>query len=320
MTDFLFGQFGVDIIHFVQSFSSQILDLFFKIYTNFGNVPFYVVALALIYWLYSKKMGAHLAAASLVFGYMTMIIKGYVGWTRPYLQNPPDARGISTATGYSFPSGHSQSTGTFWPVLVNQITNPSAKKTFTVIGIVMIILIPFSRVYLGVHYPGDVTFGLLLGLIGAYLYIKLNQTVIEHFKDMETNKLIILVIVIGLTMFVGVITATLVGGNDLAFSDAGVISGMFIGAFAGFILENKYLNFNEKPSEQLFYFTRLVIGGVITVLCYGIPHVIFGLFDGIYFLLIRHFIELILVGLSIALLSPYAFTKFEDYWTERNKT
>lgn len=321
MADFIFGQLGVDIIHFVQSFSSTIPNLFFIIITNFGNVPFYLVALAFIYWFISKKTGAHLAAALLIFGYVTEVIKGFVGWKRPFQSyNPPEVKLIGpTPTGYSFPSGHSQSTGTFWPVLVSRFTEPAQRKILVPIAIFFIIIIPFSRVYLGVHYPGDVTFGLLLGLVGAFLYIRYNEVVINYFKDYSDASLIAIIFVLSIVMTLFEIGAVLVGGNKLSVAEPGVLPGMMLGAFVGFILERKYLNFSEKPTERLFYVTRIIIGGVVCVLAYIIPHFIIGVFQGDYFTILRHFVELTLVGFGIAFLAPYAFTKFEDYWTRRNK-
>ena len=321
MSDFLFGQLGVSISHFVQSFSNPILNLFFEIITNFGDVPFYLVALALIYWLVSKKTGAHLAAALIIFGYVTEVIKGFVGWTRPYLSEPSEVKLIGPAPkGYSFPSGHSQSTGTFWPVLVHQCTDPTRKKILIPVAIFFLIVIPFSRVYLGVHYPGDVTFGLVLGLLGAFLYIKYNQVVIDTFKEWNEVTLIGLIFLLSVVLTLFEIGAVLAGENSLAIAEPGILPGMMLGAFAGFLLENKYLNFIQKPSQTLFYGTRLVIGGLTVAFLYVLAHFAFVFFKGDYFVILRHFSEFTLIGLGIAFIGPFIFTKFEEYWSRRTAT
>ncbi len=320
MSDFIFGQLGVDIIHFVQSFSSPIPNLFFIIITNFGDVPFYLVALALIYWLVSKKTGAHLAAALIIFGYVTELIKGFVGWTRPFLADPSKVKLIGpTPKGYSFPSGHSQSTGTFWPVLVSRCTDPARKKILVPVAIFFIIVIPFSRVYLGVHYPGDVTFGVVMGLIGAFLYIKYNQTVIDVFKDYSEATLIGIIFVLSILMTLLEIAGVLAGGNSLKIAEPGILPGMMLGAFTGFLLENKYVKFVQTPTQTLFYVTRIVIGGVVVGISYVIPHFVLGIFTGDYFDILRHFVEFTLIGFGIAVVTPYIFTKFEEYWTRRSK-
>ncbi len=322
MSDFIFGQLGVDIIHFVQSFSNPVFNVFFIIITNFGNVPFYLVVIALIYWFVSKKMAAHLAAALIIFGYITEVIKGFVGWKRPYqTYSSPEIKLIGPApTGYSFPSGHSQSTGTFWPVLVHFCTDPRRRKVLIPLSIFFIIIIPFSRVYLGVHYPGDVTFGLLLGLVGAFLYIRYNQAVIDYFKKYDLSILIVIIVVVSIVLALFEISAVLLGGNNLHTAEPGVLPGMFLGALVGFLLEQKYLNFEQNPSLPIFYFSRIIIGGIIVVILYAIPHFSLNIFTGDYFEILRHFVELTFVGLGIAFIGPYGFIKFEEYWLRRSKS
>ena len=320
MSDFIFGQLGVEIIHFVQSFSSTIPNLFFTIITNLGDVPFYLVALTIIYWFISKKAGVHLAAALLIFGYVTEVIKGFVGWSRPYIAESSQVKLIGPApTGYSFPSGHSQSTGTFWPVLVHEFRDPKVRKILIPVSIFFIIVIPFSRVYLGVHYPGDVTFGLLLGLVGAFHYIRYNQTFIEYFRQFSFVVLIGLTFVISFLMLIFEVGTVLIASNSLQIAEPGVLPGMFLGALTGFLVEQKYLNFVERPILPIFYATRVLIGAIIVVILFLIPHFIIGIFTGDYFTILRHYVELAFVGFGIAFGGPYGFTKFEEYWLRRTK-
>lgn len=319
MSDFIFGKLGVTLQHFIQSFSSPIPNLFFIIITNFGDVPFYLVALAIIYWLISKKTGAHLAAALIIFGYFTEVIKGYVGWIRPYLAEPSQVKLIGPAPkGYSFPSGHSQSTGTFWPVLNSLYPEKNIRKYLIPLGLFFLIIIPFSRVYLGVHYPGDVVFGVLFGLIGAFLYIRYNQAVIDYFKHYDLTTLIGIIFILSIVMTLVETEAVLIGHNSLKIAEPGVLPGMFLGALVGFLLEKKYVNFVQKPTKPVFYLTRIIIGGLIVIILYIIPHFILSIFKGDYYVIIRHFTELSLVGLGIALIAPIIFTKFEEYMARRN--
>lgn len=321
MNDFIFGQLGVQIIHFVQSFSSTIPDLFFIIITNFGNVPFYLVILALIYWFVSKKIGAHLAAALIIFGYFTELIKAYVGWTRPYIAEPSEVKLIGPKPiGYSFPSGHAQSTGTFWPVLINRCTDPRRRKILIPIAVAFLIIIPFSRVYLGVHYPGDVTFGLLFGLLGAFLYIKLNEQVINIFKDIDINVLIAIIIILSIIMTLAEIAVTQLGRNSLSIATPGYLPGMFLGTLVGFLLENKFVKFVQQPEQKLFYLTRIVIGSVIVAFLFILMYLLFIFSSNDYLVILKHYLEFSFVGLGIAFIGPYGFTQFEEYWLRRSKT
>jgi membrane-associated phospholipid phosphatase len=312
MNDYIFGQLGIDIIKFLQSFSNPILDIFFQVITLAGDVPFYLVILALIYWLESKNTGAHLAAALIIFGYITGLIKGIIGWTRPYLAHPAEVEAIGTANGYSFPSGHSQSTATFWPLLINRCTSEKRKKLLIPTGIFFLVLVPISRMYLGVHYPSDVITGLLIGILGVYLYIKINPVVIAKFKDANYIFLLIITFVLSIGMVLVEIFSVSFTNHDLTISDPGLLPGMFFGALGGFILEKKYVNFSEKPSEKMFYVTRIIIGGLIVALCYIIPHFLFGVFQDFENIdIIRHYVEYTAIGLGIAVIGPLVFIQFE---------
>lgn len=321
MSDFIFGQMGVEVQHFIQSFANPIFNLFFIIITNFGDVPFYLVVLAIIYWLVNKKTGAHLAAALIIFGYVTEVIKGFVGWIRPYLADPSQVELIGPKpSGYSFPSGHSQSTGTFWPVLVSRYPEKNIRKFLFPLAIAFIIIIPFSRVYLGVHYPGDVIFGLLFGLVGSFFYIRYNQQVINFFKQFNDTTLISLIIIISVFMTIFETEAVIIGNNSLQIAEPGILPGMFLGAFVGFLLENKYVKFNDKPSKPMFYVSRIIIGSLVVAILFIVPYFLFKLFKDDYFIIIGHFIEFACIGLGIAVVGPFAFTKFEEYITRRNNS
>ncbi len=71
--------------------------------------------------------------------------------------------------GYSFPSGHAMVSFTFYVTLLflikKYIANNNIKKILQIFIIILIILIPISRIYLGVHYLTDVVAGILISAI-----------------------------------------------------------------------------------------------------------------------------------------------------------
>lgn len=89
---------------------------------------------------------------------------------------------VKIPTSYSFPSGHTFFSFGFYSLIIFFILKSKLKKPFkvilTVIFSLLILLVPFSRVYLGVHYFTDVMGGLVLGIlfllffINTYFYLK----------------------------------------------------------------------------------------------------------------------------------------------------
>ena len=89
---------------------------------------------------------------------------------------------VKIPTSYSFPSGHTFFSFGFYSLIIYFVWKSKLKKPFkiilTVIISLLILLVPFSRIYLGVHHFTDVVGGFILGLfvllfyINTYLYLK----------------------------------------------------------------------------------------------------------------------------------------------------
>lgn len=111
------------------------------------------------------------------------------------------------------------------------------KKIITVLAAIGVILVGLSRVVLGVHYPTDVLFGWLLGfiilIVGSYFTSKI-----------ENIKLVYLVLLM----------IALLGLLFCDSSDYYIGLGLLIGFMAGFIFEEKYVNFENTEKTFKNYF------------------------------------------------------------------
>jgi len=136
----------------------------------------------LLYWCIDKKKGYYILSVGLIGTVINQFLKLAFRIPRPWVQDPEfkiveSAR--EAATGYSFPSGHTQSSvGMFSSILI------TAKKNWLkIVCIVLMVLVPFSRLYLGVHTLLDVGVSFIIALIlaiGLYpVFNKENKTAIR---------------------------------------------------------------------------------------------------------------------------------------------
>lgn len=140
-----------------------------RVITNSGAPLTWIIVLGLVtawlLWRRLFRLAAFVAVTGLGSSLLNDTIKVLVGRTRPVLVDP-----IATATGKSFPSGHTQSAIVgygilvliFWPVIAARL-----RPIMLAVAAVMVLLIGFSRIALGVHYVSDVVGALLIG--GAWL-------------------------------------------------------------------------------------------------------------------------------------------------------
>ena len=139
--------------------------------TQLGEETFFLLIALTVFWCVNKREGYCL----LTVGFLGTILNQFLKLTcripRPWVQDPTFQaveEAIPEATGYSFPSGHTQSAvGTF-----GSIACWAKRNWVRVVCIVLLLLVSFSRMYLGVHTPLDVgvSFGIAVVLsIGMYL-------------------------------------------------------------------------------------------------------------------------------------------------------
>ena len=154
----------IDILLALQEFrngSGAFLASFFSKMTWLGELNTAIVIMALIYWCISKDFGAYFlmgwSGNRLVNGMLKVTVCAYRPWIRD-VRVVPYGDSITTATGYSFPSGHTMNAATVFGGGVVRKDIPRALHA--VLGL-LVLLVAFSRNYLGVHTPQDVLVGVV---------------------------------------------------------------------------------------------------------------------------------------------------------------
>ncbi len=136
--------------------------------------------MALLYWCVSKELGAYLlmgwSGNRLVNGALKVTACAYRPWIRD-ARIVPYGDSMTTATGYSFPSGHTMNAAT---VFGGGAVRRNAPRALRIVLALLVALVGFSRLFLGVHAPQDVLVGMAAGLLVMWLTGKLMKWLGDH--------------------------------------------------------------------------------------------------------------------------------------------
>ncbi|QIK56624.1 phosphatase PAP2 family protein [Erysipelothrix sp. HDW6A] len=154
----------LDILLWLQSLRTPLLDAFFTFYTRLGDHGELWILISALFLINKKtRTIGVLALLALVIEFVTVdfMLKPLVMRDRPFITHPLDIL-IEIPRGSSFPSGHTASSFAVAGVLLfNKIKGKW-------IAITLAAIMGLSRMYLFVHYPTDVLVGCIWGLIVAY--------------------------------------------------------------------------------------------------------------------------------------------------------
>jgi undecaprenyl-diphosphatase len=98
---------------------------------------------------------------------------------------------LKAVKGLSFPSGHAIMAVTFYGfiiyILFHTVSNDAVKYFLTVLLVILIGLIGFSRIYLRVHYLSDVLAGFIIGLLWLFVSIAVLNRVEDFIKEKKRS-------------------------------------------------------------------------------------------------------------------------------------
>lgn len=271
----------VSIIHQIQVMQNPILDLFFQMITMLGEEMFILVFLTILYWTVNKKMAQFVGYCFFISLIFNTGIKEILHMPRPIGIEGIRSLRIETATGYSFPSGHTQAVSSLFGSLALFTKN----SKITIVSLATIILVGLSRLYLGLHWPIDVIGGMVIAFIIVFVAY-------QSFNN-KSKWLILL-----LTIFIFTPILFIYQDSELVSAYA-----LLVGFSLGLAFENHYINFEmtKHPGKNML---RIIIGlvGIIILkegLKWILPHHL--IFDFIRYTLIAFY------GIG---LMPYIIKKF----------
>lgn len=148
----------MDFLYFLEGLRTPWLDSIVSLLTELGGETVFLIAALVTLWCVDKRRGYYLLSVCFLGTLVNQFLKITCRIPRPWVRDPhftivESAR--AEATGYSFPSGHStNSVGTF-----GVIATESRRLWVRLTAVALCVLIPLTRLYLGVHTPADVLVG-----------------------------------------------------------------------------------------------------------------------------------------------------------------
>lgn len=276
----------IEFYNWIQSGHNPFSDAFFVLLSFLGSAPVYIFILASIFWNLDKRFGFRLAVLFLFSMAVNSWLKEAFRFQRPIGEEGIRSIYTSSATGYAFPSGHSQGVATFYTYLWMKYP----KFLWKILGIVMILGIGFSRLYLGVHWPGDVFMGWGLGFLIVWCFDHMDKRLFKLPFSLPLK--LILSILLPLL-------ALLLYHSKEGFQ----MSGFVLGFSSGYFLEDHFLDYQERtPLRHSLYKTAIGLGILLVyiLLLQPLTNYWVGFYLPVY----------ALAGLWTAIGAPYLFRHF----------
>ena len=287
MTDWLLSlnDWGTQFLLALQQARTPTLNALFLFITELHGDNFYLFIFPLLYWCLNKQLAVRLAYL-FFFGYDfgNGFLKDLFHTPRP---SDPRLEVLVTETSYAFPSGHAQGGLIFWFYLAYSVR----RAWFWVAATLLVLLISFSRLYLGIHFPQDVVGGLLIGLVVLALFAWLEPHVAPIVARWPWLQ----------QMAVGALLPLLI--FFLARSDTSARAlGLLCGAGIALPLEARTIRFsvNGPPWQRLL---RFAVGFVVVLIFY------LGLSALLPHTDMMRFIRYAIVGIAMLWLAPWLIVR-----------
>ncbi len=165
----------MDVVYAIQTIATPWLDTLMTLITDLGSEEAYIAMVIIAYLAIDARAGQKLGVLLLVSFFGNQYAKGWFDTQRPFVIDPEvvrTQRAIDGAGGAGFPSGHAQSSSTFWLYAAVLAGRP----WFWGVAVVLVALVSFSRLYLGVHVPIDILGGLVLGVALVLIAVAIGRS------------------------------------------------------------------------------------------------------------------------------------------------
>lgn len=236
----------MEFLYLLEKIRVPVLNELMLAVTTLGEETAFLALALIIFWCVDKRKGYLVMGVGFTGTMLNQFMKLLFRIPRPWVLDEnftilEQAR--EAASGYSFPSGHTQmAVGTF-----GSIAAASEKRWMKVLCIVIAVLVPFSRMYVGAHTPLDVS----VAAVMAVALILIVKPIIFRGGDKGMKGLIAVMIAmaLGLLAFVELFPFPAdVDADNLAsgVKNAYTMLGCLIGVAAVYLVDSRHLKFETK--------------------------------------------------------------------------
>lgn len=257
-------------LYLLEEIRNPVLDLLFSVITLFGEETVFMAVGMIVFWCVNKQKGYYLLSVGFVGTVINQFLKITFRIPRPWVKDPnftivESAR--EAASGYSFPSGHTQtSVGLFGGLALK-----FKQKAIRIASIVLCVLVPLSRMYLGVHTPMDVGVSVAIALILVFVLSPLFEKAEKSPKVMYAVLFSLTGIMLAYLCFMSfwqfpeeVMHVDNVQNYISAVKNAYTLTGCMLGFLVVYTVDLKWLKFETKA----VWWAQLIkiVGGLALVL------------------------------------------------------
>ncbi len=306
----------MQILYWLEGLRMPGLNEFMLLITTLGEETAFLALALVFFWCVDKKKGYFLMSVGFIGTMVNQFLKLWFRIPRPWVLDPEFTileQAREAASGYSFPSGHTQmAVGTF-----GAIGASDEKRWVKVLCVSLAVLVGISRMYLGVHTPQDVLVSACIAVVLVFALKKVTLT--DHRIGMKVLLAVMLAMAVGLLLYVekfpfpaDIDPHNLQSGVKNAYTMIGCLTGVAI----VYVAEKKYVCFTES-AVWWAQILKVVLGlGAVLAVKEGLRGPLDTLFAGhMASRAVRYFLIVIVAGL----VWPMTFRWFAKLGRKRRK-